>query len=108
MASLSEAAPSAMIFPLHEHPFNRCKSNIAWLEATFAGAACIAPDWAEWRHPGVLNYTDEHSFSDQMNSVMRGDVDVEDLARTSWAYIQDNLTLEKVNKLRWQVVTSLL
>jgi len=31
--------------------------NIAWIEATYAGAATIGPAWQEWQHTGILNYS---------------------------------------------------
>lgn len=41
-----------LFVPLRDLPFNRAKSNIAMLEATFAGMLTVAPDWAEW-HTGL-------------------------------------------------------
>lgn len=35
--------PHFVVFPLEDNTFNRCKSNIAAIEATIAGAVCIAP-----------------------------------------------------------------
>lgn len=34
--------PDIIICPLADHPFNHCKSNIKWLEASLMGAATIA------------------------------------------------------------------
>lgn len=44
---------SIHFIPLEDNPFNRSKSNIAWLEATYAGSACIAPNFDEWLMPGI-------------------------------------------------------
>ena len=52
-------SPKYSVFPLVDTPFNRAKSNIAYLEAIMCGAIIVAPDWQEWRHPGVINYTDD-------------------------------------------------
>ena len=47
---------NVMLYPLADNYFNRSKSNIAWQEATFAGAACITnARWSEWEKPGVLH-----------------------------------------------------
>lgn len=54
--SIFQLAPKFVINPLHDCFFNRCKSNIAWMEATHAGALTIAPDLPEWRQPGVITY----------------------------------------------------
>lgn len=101
------AAPSIMMAPLHEHGFNHCKSNIAWIEAAYAGAPTIAPDWPEWNRPGCLNYKSEHQFKEIMTAVLSGDVDVEAEAAKAWEYIQEELSLTKVNRLRIEVLKSL-
>lgn len=100
---LLRVAPSVMIVPLHDSDFNRAKSNIAYLEAIFAGAICIAPDWEEWRHPGVLTYTDQASFSQRMEEVMTGKVDVTDLNMDAWDYVRKNFDLRLKNVIRSSV-----
>lgn len=102
-----QIAPAVMMVPLHEHPFNWCKSNIAWLEAAFAGAVTIAPDWGEWQRPGILNFKNETEFGEQLEKVLAGGLDVTAMAKDAWDYIQDNLTLEKVNRVRLEVLLSL-
>ena len=37
-----------LFVPLHDNAFNRVKSHIAMLEATFAGMLSVAPKWEEW------------------------------------------------------------
>ncbi len=106
-AHIANVAPSAMLVPLYESNFNKCKSNIAWLEATFAGAVAIAPNWEEWQHPGVLQYGSAIQFDNALYSVTNGDVDIEATAKISWEYIQDNLTLAKVNEIRLDVLCEL-
>jgi len=61
MRSLS---PRVVIVPLTEHPFNRAKSNIAWIEATALGAVTVAPDWPEWQRPGVVTYGRDRTFQE--------------------------------------------
>jgi hypothetical protein len=56
MSVLKEVKPAVNIVPLHDNAFNRSKSNIAWLEATYAGAVTLAPDWPEWQRTGIYNY----------------------------------------------------
>lgn len=86
-------APSVMIVPLHDNQFNRCKSNIAWIEASFAGAVTIAPDWEQWRKPGVLRYNTAAEFDQCLRSVLEGQVDIEAEADKSWTYIREHLFL---------------
>jgi hypothetical protein len=37
-----------MVVPLRDNAFNRAKSNIAQLEATFGGMLTVGPKWPEW------------------------------------------------------------
>lgn len=97
---INKVAPSVMIVPLHDSDFNRAKSNIAYLEAAYAGAVTIAPDWEEWRHPGVLNYTDQASFAKALEHVMSGYIDVIDLAQTAWDHVRKNFDLRLKNVVR--------
>lgn len=97
-------APSIMIVPLEDNAFNRSKSNIAWLEATHAGAVTLAPDFEEWRRPGVTTYTDAEDFREKLEMLVRGDVDLKTLWRQSRDYILEYLTVQKVNKLRSQIL----
>lgn len=105
--NIYKCAPSAMIVPLHEHGFNHCKSNIAWIESAYAGAVTIAPDWDEWKRPGVLNYRDEKEFGIHLESVMSGSLDVETIANDGWEFIKENLSLHKINKIRIDMLSSL-
>ena len=50
------------VVPLKDNLFNHAKSNLAWIEATCAGAMTLAPDWPEWRRPGVSNYESPLNF----------------------------------------------
>src|SRR6185295_502627 len=61
MDYLKHLNPSIHIVPLHDSLFNRSKSNIAWIEATCAGAMVIAPDWDGWINTGY-NYSDKGTF----------------------------------------------
>ena len=99
---------TALHVPLDDSTFNRCKSNIAWIEATYAGAITIAPAWDEWKMPGVLNYKDDDEYYNLVSKVIAGDIDTRKMVERSWSYISDKLTLSEVNKLRVQVVKHLL
>lgn len=96
--------PSLVFVPLFDCLFNRAKSNIAWIEGIHAGAACLAPDWEEWRKPGIINFKDPKDFFEKMLSVLKGEVDTMKLYEDGWQYILENLTIEKVNPLRKQIL----
>lgn len=93
-------APALVIVPLWDCEFNRSKSNIAYIEAMHAGACCLAPDWEEWRRPGVINYKDAADFGEKLQAFMRGEFDSDKLHFEGWNYVKSNLTLNKVNIIR--------
>lgn len=99
--------PVAVMVPLKDSEFNRSKSNIAWIEASYAGAVTIAPDWEEWQKPGALNYKTPGDFQRLVQSVINGSHDVEDLNRKSWEYITEHLCVDHVNLKRIQLIKDL-
>ncbi len=58
LAALRSIKPSLCLVPLVNNTFNRGKSNIAWLEATAAGAVTVAPrsQLPEFERSGVLMF----------------------------------------------------
>ena len=98
---------SVQIAPLADNGFNRCKSNIAWIEATRVGSIVVAPDWAEWQKPGVYNYGGAKSFADLVKHAY-DDLDlVKKLNALSWEYIEANLRLSNINKKRLEIIEGL-
>ncbi len=108
LALLRITKPAIMIVPLDDCDFNRSKSNIAWIEATHAGAVTIAPDFEEWRRPGIINYKDAADFERKMESFLRGEIDGEKHWRLSRDFILDHLTLRDVNNVREGILLKLL
>lgn len=90
-----------------DRPFDRAKSNIAWIEASHSGRATLAPDWPDWRHPGCQNYGDEKEFYSQMCQMMKSST-LKDDAEKSYAFIKEHLTLTEINKKRVKIIHSLL
>lgn len=87
--------------PLMHNLFNESKSMCAWLEATFAGAACLGPNFDEWKRPGINNYVDEQEFYDQMKSMLESPDMCLDLQEQSVKTIRDqNLELKDTAKTR--------
>lgn len=97
--------PHIMHVPLSDNYFNHCKSNIAWIEATMAGAVTVAPDWQEWQRPGVLNYKTPEEYQQILTNLPEN---LKDKWQESRDYIQENLLLSKVNLLRKQIIETLL
>lgn len=98
--AIADYNPNILFFPLIDNKFNQGKSNIAWIEGVHSGAAVFSNiKLAEYKMPGVLDFSD---VTDKMN-------DYEVLKKAneeSWAFIQDNLLLSKVNQLRHKSILS--
>lgn len=97
--------PKVLMAPLAFNKFNESKSNIAWLEATHAGALTVAPSLDEWTRPGVYNYKDQDGFRYQLDKAFNaGDSQHIDKLQASREDIEANYSLEKVNQIRMQVI----
>jgi hypothetical protein len=101
-------APKLLHVPLQNTLFNRCKSNIAWMEATYFGAVCLAPMIEEWIKPGALNYDNGNDYYEWISSAIKGEIDLEKYVNISWDYIYDNLLLSNVNRKRIDLINSLV
>lgn len=97
---LKKQKPTVVIVPLEDIAFNRSKSNIAWIEATMAGAVTLAPAWPEWQKPGVITYEGPDDFEVQLRSILKGDYPEQLLWEQSRDYITDTLSLDRVNEVR--------
>lgn len=95
------------IVPLEFNDFNDAKSNIAWLEATWAGSAVIAPDMVEWKRPGVLTYKTPQEFEAAVQHLITNPGKIEELNKASWKDILTNYDLKVTNKKRLEVIKEL-
>ena len=110
MESMNRLEPWVHIVPLEFNRFNLCKSNLAWLEASAAAAIVVAPDMPEWRRPGVLLYRDAESFKRVLKGALEMYADPSAghaLVKQSQKFIQELLTLETLNKIRWTILNQL-
>jgi hypothetical protein len=95
------------VVPLVDSGFNRCKSNIAWFEFTYANSVVIAPGFLpEWIKPGIVNYTKEQNLFETYKDLVEHGDPVEAID-TSWEYIQDNYRLSKINVKRFDILQGL-
>jgi hypothetical protein len=101
-------ASRIMHVPLIRSLFNECKSNIAYIEGTFAGAVCLVPDWDEWRLPGAITYSDAKEYGEKLELMLNEKVNFSKYNSLAWEYIIDNLRLEIVNKKRVEILNSLV
>lgn len=104
---LKDLRPMVTWVPLMDNVFNRCKSNIAWIESTFSGGVTVGPNWEQWQKPGCLNYKDQKTFFDATEAVITQVVNVEEQNKLAWEYMMDNIRLTELNKLRMQVIEDL-
>jgi hypothetical protein len=95
------------IVTLYERDFNCSKSNIAWIEATIAGSVVLAPDWEEWKKPGIVNYASKEDFKEKLDALINNKYNLTSLFEQSRDYILNNLSLKKVNKERLKILQSL-
>lgn len=91
--SMYKANPNLVFHPLRDTDFNKSKSNIAWLESSFAGAAFFGNK----RLPEFSNdyICDFDTLGENIN-----DFELERANVGSWQYICENLLLSKINELR--------
>jgi glycosyltransferase involved in cell wall biosynthesis len=101
-------APTIVHIPLNDHVFNRCKSNLGYIEATEFGGVCVCPDWEEWQLPGTIRYTDAERYSGFLEAAINGIYETEKMVVAAWEYITDELMLSKINRLRVDLIESLL
>lgn len=104
--NLQRFGSKCVMVPLVDNIFNFCKSNVAFIEATWAGMMTVARDFVEWNKPGVKNYEFRMDF--QALTQFCIDAFDEDAVNQSWQYICDNLLLSKVNKQRAEILKNLL
>jgi len=94
------------IVPLNDSPFNRCKSAIGWLEATFAGAATVAPDFREWQNMAISRYKSGVA-GDFRNVVLQTLEEAKGHYELSCKLIKKSFLLSEVNKFRVELLKTL-
>ena len=92
------------VVPLADNPFNRSKSNNGWMEASYAGAMTIAPDFDEWHRPGVLNYKSESHLLGLILEMLANTEKTMVLWKDSVEYIKENLDILKINGMRIDLI----
>lgn len=70
-AVIENMNPNFFIFPLEDNDFNQCKSNIAAIEATMAGALIIAPSYMQEfaKIDGALLYDDVQHLAELLDDI---------------------------------------
>lgn len=106
---LKQSAPHYVLVALEECDFNRGKSNIAWMEATFAGAACIAQStMPEFARVPTVQYHSIKSLDGVLKNIASGtDLRMEKYME-SRALIEKEYLLSVTNHQRWAVIKTLM
>jgi len=98
--------PNIFIYTLENNKFNQGKSNISWIEATYSGAAVIAPEFLpEFIRPGISNFNG--SLKEIFDKIKKDDKVLKIMNDLSWDYIQAKLLLSHVNKERYNSIVEL-
>lgn len=105
--------PQYFIFPLEDNDFNRCKSNIAAIEATQAGAVCICPAYLpEFAGFPAIHYQDEKHLCEILEEIDASDSELDQRTRyehiKAEKHIREVLALSKVNELRISIINFLI
>lgn len=96
MSNLVRCKSSVHIVPLADNPFNRAKSNCAWIEASVAEAVTVARDLEEWNRIGIVPY--KESFRDSVMNACMSRIGCIDDSRDK---IFSTLSLRAINHQRY-------
>lgn len=99
LTALKNAKLNVLLVPLEDIPFNHAKSNIAWIEATFAGAMAITNlKGRHWNAKGI-----EHDHNVLLSKNLQSTI--LNRYRESKETINKNFNLDLQNKKRLKVLT---
>lgn len=103
---IHQVRPAVHLITRTDNPFTRSRSAISYVEATFGGAVTIAPDWEEWRKPGIINYKSKDEFVKKANRAAKES----QTKRVTQAaqYIKKSATWGAVNKQHFDVMERLM
>jgi len=107
---IQDLKSAIQIVPLLFNEFNKAKSNIGWMEGTYAGSVTVAPNLGEFAgKPGICNYSEEpESFKYQLEKCIKSKAFRQKQYQESFEYIAENLMLSQINKKRLNIIERLL
>lgn len=104
--SLRLLKPQFLFVPLVDDSFNRSKSGIAWLEATYCGAICLASDLPEFKH--AYTFTDPSDLMNVLDFIDTNSFDFTNYFANSRAIIYEKFLLSIVNQRRAEALDKML
>jgi len=97
--SYHDLNPNIAFFPLLNNTFNKGKSNISFLEATYSGAAFMGNrDLPEFSLPFIIPI--QNGFNNEFMKVKDDFYRLQVLNNDAWDWILENRLLSDINKLR--------
>lgn len=99
-------APEIVYVPLENIPFNHAKSNIAWQEATLAGAKVVMPNWIEWERLPGFKYSDNASFKNAFRLALH-DQFSNNTVKSAKKFLHQGYNLSGVNQKRVEIIETL-
>lgn len=108
LRKLQNVAAPIHIVPLDDNKFNHSKSNLAWLEATWAGSAVVAPKMPEWELDCIQVYSGAGGLTKAINHLITNSGNIRKLNEKSWELIQSEYLIEHTNKKRLAIFQRLL
>jgi hypothetical protein len=111
--TIRQINPGVMYVPLVDNVFNRCKSNINWIEGTMAGAVVLIPNFESWEwssNTDALVYQDSENLTERLSWLMNGESQLlrRRIHQEAVQYIRENLLLSKVNQQRIEIIEQLI
>jgi hypothetical protein len=107
MQLIVQTHPALMIVPLVDSNFNRCKSDCAWLEGTFAGATVLAPEFQAEFSPDVCKKYSPGNFETSLEALFNTSLtDLFAFRENAWQNLVDTRLLSK-EKIRSAIVDHL-
>ena len=101
--------PWGHFVPLLDNDFNRAKSCISALEAVWAGAVPVVPDFPEWEIDGALRYTSPEAMRKCMHLfATMSDRDRRDRWNLAAEWIRKNRMLSEITGRRMEILKELM
>lgn len=108
-ACIKQIKPSLFIVPLIDNKFNRGKSNISWIEATYAGAVTLAPVWLNVHKGCFFGYNNKVDFSNNLGLINNTQSKIiKEVHSNSVNEVIDKYLLSKNNDYRLDLIKSVL
>lgn len=98
---------TCLYYPLGATSHAQARSHISWLEGTFAGCVTLASKNDEFTRPGMLNFSTPAEFEAQVDAIIRGDYNIDQMVEDSWNEIQSKYMLRHTNPLRLDIIKQL-